>query len=366
MIKIHRLATRIKSIHLLLVGCVIIAVSVFFLTCTINQKPFDPPTFLKKIRGTATNEDTFFGSIRDQLRDIVGAGGTPGAIELTHEAFAQGDIGLIHCHMLMHIIGHIAEASEIKDSKSIGIYSLDLCGSGYNHGLEAEIARTNSYNMRDQLYNLCTTMQATSPGVLCYEGAGHAFMTKTLNVDTALSMCDKLVSDGPVRDPMMCYKGLFAEYTDLIGGDDSETGTRYTGGPPLVLPADTPIAYCASLGKKYQAICAHEVCGFRAIGDIKRALTEAVTGNYPLELKAACVGNSAGARVESELSRAQTIAIPPMVFSFPKELRKEYIAGSMWGFNEYNKVGAPKDWQRFCNAFTEEDRVFCTNLVQKK
>lgn len=369
MIKVfHRLIFRTKYPHLFLIFCAviaIIAVSFFILTRVINQKSFEPSTFLKEIRTTATNKDTFFGSIRDRLREIVAAGGTSGAVKLTQEAFVQGDITFVHCHILMHLAGHITEAQQTKKVEN-AIHNPDLCGDGYSHGLEAQIVRENAPDVFKQIYNLCTAIQRVSPGKTCYEGVGHAFMEETLNVEKALGMCDVLSSDGPLRDPFMCYKGVFAQYTNLIGGDDTETGMKYTGGPQMVLPARTPIAYCASLPEKYKLMCAHEVCGFRAVADIALALTEAVEENYPIEMKAACVHNAAGSKAERELGYGATIMVPPIVFSLSKELRRQYIAGTMGEFNGYARNGAHRDWQSFCNAFPEEsDRAFCANLIQK-
>lgn len=345
---------------------VAIVVLILFLIGVNNKKPFDSGAFLRRIRETATNEETFFTNIRDRIPEIVNTGGSTGVIEVIRGAFAQGEIDLIHCHMLTHIAGHAVQILQTKINKNTGMYVPDLCGSGYSHGLEAQIVAENTPDVHERLYRLCATLQKDSQNTTCYEGAGHAFMEKMLNVEAAATQCDKLSSGGPVRDPYMCYKGVFAQYTNFIGGDDGETGRRYVGGPPIVLPALTPIAYCASLPDKYQLVCAHEVCGFRAIGDITRALSEAVENDYSMEMQAACVGNAAGARGESELGRAETIAVPPSVFSFPKELRHAYINGSMWGFNEYNTAGAQKDYQHFCNSFPEaSDRDFCLNLALK-
>lgn len=371
MIKVfRRLIFHIKRTHPFLFFCAvvaIIAVSFFILTHAINQKKFDPQAFLEKLRATTVNKDEFFVGIKDQLREIITTVGPPGAVELTRNAFAHGDITFVHCHILMHLAGHITETLPTKNGKGENIYDSNLCGFGYSHGLEAQIVLENPHDARKQLYNLCTAIQATSPGTTCYEGAGHAFMSETLNIEKAIDLCDKLSSDGPLRDPFMCYKGVFAEYTNLVGGNDTETGQPYTGGPILTLPPTlTPIAYCASLPDKYSLMCAHELCGLHA-ADMTLALTEAVTGNYSIKMKSACVHNASGAKAENELSYGATIAIPPIVFSLSQEFRRQYIAGTIGEFNSYAKSGAQKDWQRFCNAFVrKDDRDFCESLVVRK
>ena len=356
----HTKRTRL----LVLLYVIIVALFSFFLFRIIDQRSFDPMAFLETIRSTTVaDQDAIFEGIKNKLREIVATGGTNGAVELTNEAFARGDINLINCHRLMHLIGHIDKASQTKNKKIDNTYSPDLCGSGYSHGLEAQIVRTGAPDFREQLYNLCKAARATSPGTACYEGAGHAFMEETLDVKKAADLCDTIPSDGP----NICYKGVFAQYTSFIGGDDGETGGRYQGGPPLALPQGvTPIAYCTSLPEKYRLVCAHEVCGFGVASDIASVFPQVATGDYPMEMRAACISNAAGARGEHELSRAATIIVPPAILSFPKELRYAYIDSSMWAFNEYNKGGAQKDWQSFCSIFTESDRLFCTGLVQKK
>ena len=374
MIKVfNRLISHVKRKHIFLFFCaiiVILVVSFFILGYAINQKKFDSQTFLEKLRATTINKDEFFADMRGQLREIIIAIGPSGAVKLTREAFAHGNINFVHCHTLMHIAGHIVMALQTKNgtSDNINIYDSDLCGFGYSHGLEAQIVLENPdpHDARNKLYDLCAALQVTSPGITCYEGAGHTFMSKTLNIESAIDLCDALSSDGPLRDPFMCYKGVFAEYTNLIGGNDTETGRQREGGPILTLPMDTPIAYCASLPNKYSLMCAHEVCGLHA-ANMTLALTEAVTGNYPIEMQAACVHNAAGAKAENELSHATTVAIPPIVFSLSKELRRQYIAGTIGEFNSYARSGAQKDWRSFCNVFTkEEDRVVCTDIVERK
>lgn len=372
MIKVfHRLIARAKWARLLLYFCVVIVVivaSYFYSYTHIQQKKFDSKIFLEELRATTINQDEFFTRIRKQLREIVISVGPPGAVELTKSAFVHGDITFVHCHTLMHLTGHLTVALKLHDTTSGNVYDSNLCGFGYSHGLEAQTVDENLDDIyaRMLLHKLCAALQTTSPETTCYEGAGHAFMERTLTIEKAIDLCDGLTSDGPVRDPFMCYKGVFAEYTNLVGGNDTETGQPYSEGPILTLPASTPIAYCVTLPDKYSLMCANEVCGLHA-ADMTRALTEVIAEDYPIDMQAACVRNAAGAKGEDELSHAETVAIPSIVFSLPKELRRQYISGTIGEFNSYAKSGAQKDWQSFCNAFIEEhDRSFCAELVQRK
>jgi len=315
----------------------------------------------------AGNPNTFEG-IRDNISDIIDEIGIDGVLQITHEAFKEEDITMFECHVLAHLTGHAAKVQYADDYEAIIQHESGFCELGYRHGIGAQIASEGG-DFRQELYLFCALLRTVFPQASCYHGAGHGFMREFLDLKKALAACNTL-TEGPEKDLSDCHKGVFSEYTNLIGGIDGETGLPFSGGAPLKLNV-LPIDFCASLLKQYQMSCSAELNGLwlspsATLEHIERSLQQCTSGNHALELKAACIRSKAAVSAQHELPIRGTITLPPFILSLPPDLRKAYISGAIGELNEFLRNGVQKDWRSFCDSFPgNEDRLFCEQRVKK-
>lgn len=326
---------------------------------------FDPQEALAEIQ--ETSPETWSG-IRDALPELVAEGGIAGAFAVNRLAFTSEDIGIFHCHLINHLIGHVAVAQHGDDFNALFAYAdWQFCELGYLHGAEAQIAlEDGAYDGR--LHALCEKLLSMdAPVGGCYHGVGHAYMNETLDVETALARCDEL-RDGPADSVHECYEGTFAELTNLVGGIDGETGIPYAGGPPISID-QRPLVYCADLDPEYQAACAYELNGL-GIGlkttpeQTAQRLDECVSYDYPQGLEQACLYSVAAVSAQHEVAAKGTVTLAPNMLDLPQPLRHAYIEGAAREIGEFFKSGVEKDWRAFCDNFSREaDWELCAQTV---
>lgn len=141
------------------------------------------------------------------------------------------------CHSLTHSIGHAAY-DKYKDVSKALIYTNEMCGSGYIHGVIEERFATLT-DLNTEVQKICVP---DNHGI-CFHGIGHGFMYFTNNdLTLSLSFCDNLSSDYQRNN---CYDGVFMENFE---GDQINHPTRY-------LNPDNPTFPCNQMKNKYKESC---------------------------------------------------------------------------------------------------------------
>lgn len=353
---------RLKRLQLvILMMTLLISVELVFLY--FDKPPatrgsnFDPVSLLESIK--AENDDVYEG-LRVRREELMGDFGIARTNILVNEAFRSKLITLYECHALSHIIGHFAKLSG-ESLTTLAGHDLNYCGGGYKHGLESQIVEEGG-DFKSKLYSFCSLILKYTKTSECYHGGGHEFMRQTMDPGGALSLCDTLIKY-PKIEFFDCYKGVFSEYTNLIGGVDGHTGLKFSGGPPLKLSL-SPLEYCTTFEEKYQEACALEVNGYGispASDDfnIEAALLRCTANKFQIKLKAACLHSVSAVASQHELPKKDTIFPPNHILSLPMELRRAYITGVTYEMKQFIEVGLQKDWQQFCSYFDNDDSRFC-------
>ncbi len=346
---------------LLISGAGIVAVFALAAYIYTDTNTLEPKRELRAIE--EEHKDVFRG-IRDELPSLVDAWGVSGVLDLTAEAMKNNKIGMFHCHVLNHLIGHHAIVQYGTDYEALMDHESQFCELGYRHGAEAQIVHTADGNIREELYAFCEVLQEHTPEARCYHGAGHAIMNDTLDVGRSLEFCDSLVS-GPAADITSCHKAVFAELTNLVGGSDGETGEAYANGPPMSIAPQTPLEYCTEWGEAYQEQCLFELSGLGVSpastpGDITEKLKNCTQDGYTEDLQAACISSVAAVSAQHELAKRETITFQKQVLSWPDRLREAYLRGSAQEMRQYFLSGTTRDWRSFCYTFEREsDQELC-------
>ena len=318
-----------------------------------EARAFSPEKELERIK--VEHEEVWVG-IRDSLSDLIKRGGVEGALAVNQLAFTENEVGMYHCHIVNHLIGHFGAIEYRGNLEDVFTYAdWQFCELGYLHGLEAQVVLEDLQYL-GRLKELCILTKAEQENLGCYHGVGHAYMNDLLDIEVSLGLCDTL--RGPEEEDMIeCYKGVFAEFTNLVGGIDGETGIMYEGGPPLSIDEE-PMKFCASLDSLIKReSCAYELNGLgintnTTPEETEQRLDECLSGPYETTLKEACLYNIAAVSTQHQLVSRDTIIPAPRMLSAPSRLRVAYMRGvarEMW---EFIASGSPKNINGFCDAFS--------------
>lgn len=359
-----------KLTSIVVLFAVVASLSAFLLFEYIQQQnAFEVDKYLSSLE---KEDEDVFEHIRANVEDIIEQGGVEGVTVLTKEAFKKDLITMYECHTLAHIIGHNSDLDLISSENVLKKIGVNFCEGGFKHGVAAEITLRGLYegkDFRDDLYSFCEFLLAEgeSIGSDCYHGSGHEFMGQTVDIQEALDMCETLTG-GPIQDQDQCYKGVFSEYTNLLGGVDGETGYLLTSGPPVSIDVH-PIEFCSSFEEKYQLPCALEVSGFNrshhaSEEDLVNSLVECTIGDFDEKIKEACVRSVAAVSTQNDLPHKDTIIPPQEVLEWPENYRRYYIDGAGTEMLMFVINGSNKDWRKFCDSFANDDRQFCNSIFE--
>ncbi|MST04096.1 MAG: hypothetical protein EXS49_00815 [Candidatus Pacebacteria bacterium] len=125
------------------------------------------------------------------------------------------------CHGIIHEIGH-ESYNKYKDFAKAMSYSIDICISGYTHGV-IEAYFENISDIFSAMKEVCKPYpEEKNPAWNCYHGVGHGLMYWTgNNLPRALELCDvydsKFAKDN-------CANGVFMEN---FGADDVLHPSRF-------------------------------------------------------------------------------------------------------------------------------------------
>lgn len=360
---------------ILIIIIVFVAINILGIIFLSSQKINDDNSSKKNVTLSEiqSQSSSVFEYMRKNIAHIVGGTNIDDALELTHEAFKQKSITMYECHALTHSIGHqstLAPVTSLGIAEKIG--QINLCEGGFRHGLEAEIVLrglNSKKDFRPQLYQFCSILLKALPNADCYHGAGHEFIRETMDSQSALALCNTLVH-GPMKKVTNCYYGVFAEYTNLLGGVDGQTGYAISTGPPLELSSPS-IDFCASLSTDYQKMCALELSGLgfdpqSTYEDFQQGIFNCVDNTYSTELQNACIRSRSAVFYQHQLAKEETSYPPTYVLSWTKGQREAYIDGAATEMSEYIKNGVNKDWEIFCDSFSGTDRDLCAEKFNKK
>jgi hypothetical protein len=329
---------------------------------------FSPEKYVQEL---ASSDTDIFSAVRDSLKLLVAEHGVQNAIDVNTYAFQNHKYGIYQCHVIMHLLGHQAVAKYRSDFDSVINAHVEYCELGYQHGAEAEVVLANG-DYKQELYRMCRLIKDKNPSANCFHGAGHAFMSETLDVHASLKLCDELTtSEFAADDYDTCYNSVFAELTNLVGGTDGGTGLEYTGGPPLSIGEKTPIQYCSEFEGRYRTQCLFELSGLNVnenstADDVGRKLEECLENDYEEELESACIQSVAAVGAQHQLAHSRTLEVPGLVITLTEQRRHAYIIGAGTEMSQYIMSGVDKDWEAFCELFENQvkDLEICTDIFK--
>jgi hypothetical protein len=303
----------------------------------------------------ATAEDAYHRFFVEHIDVFFKEEGINGMVDRTVNALADGQISMFVCHSLAHDIGHYAGYPDnyADIGKYISKENLDFCGSGFMHGVEAELANGPYPQNIDDLYRFCKLVLPQNPYYYgCYHGAGHSFMQQTQDPQAALLYCDQLRTN-EVTNGSHCYRGVFSEHSNLVRqkGEDSE----YL------------LVFCNSLDGSLQSYCAEELNGLELPAtateeEITIALKTCMAGGYGDLVETGCIKSVAGVAADRALGQGRVLRSVPYVLELPTALRQMYIRSSYEMFLKNALHHTDLSFEPFCDDFTAEDKVFCVTL----
>jgi hypothetical protein len=285
--------------------------------------------------------------------DQVGIAGTLDAITIL---LSTNNIDISTCHNLIHLVGHQAYFYYDADYQKLATHG-SLCGDGYKHGVEAQIALSAGDDVVNQMNEYCKALRINSAYERCYHGAGHAYIQSTKDIPIALTLCDRFIG-GVDPDITDCYRGIFSEYAHEAMGIDLETGQTYPGGAPVQMDLENPLSTCRSLDSKYRSSC--ESLLSVILVSRKDPLLLCIKKGYDESSRNNCIQFVANHEAAQSLTNADSFDIPEYVFQFTKDQRTSYILGSKEIFWAYKKSGLTKDLGTWCSAFEDgHERELC-------
>ncbi len=284
--------------------------------------------------------------------------GINGMIQRVIKALAEEQITMFVCHSLAHDIGHYGGYPD--NFTSIESYlskeNLDFCGSGFMHGVEAQLANEAYPQNVEALHYFCTLVIPKNPYYHgCYHGAGHSFMERTHDTKEALAQCDLLLTDELVPDPSNCYRGVFSENANYMR-------TQGNNNRDLLL-------FCNSLEHDLQKYCAEELNGLEMPRtateyEIALALEECLQSEYAYLIQAGCVRSVAGVATDHILGQeGRELHLSPVILMLASDMQHVYMT-SVYGALIKSAPYRDISFETFCEGFSEKEKESCLSLPQ--
>jgi hypothetical protein len=282
--------------------------------------------------------------------------GITGMVDRVVEAFVTDQINMFQCHSIAHDMGHYGGYPEyfINVTEFLSKKTLDFCGSGFQHGVEGQLANGPYPQNKEDLYTFCKLSMPYEPYYRgCYHGAGHAFMENTHDPMVALSQCDLLITDENT-DSTHCYRGVFSEYANFLHRTNKQ-------GEPL-------LEFCNGLAPEFQLYCASEVNGLEiphsaTEEEITYALEMCINQTYTSVVQRGCVASVAGTAADHILGDNRAIVPPAYLATLSLEMRHVYIQSTYNTFLKTAGYTQAHSLSQFCDAFEAADREYCYNVI---
>lgn len=286
--------------------------------------------------------------------------GINGMLLRIKDALSSGQIEMFTCHSLAHDIGHYGGYTDnfVNAETFITVENMSLCGSGFMHGVEAQLANNPDINIAiDDLYTFCKLVLPLRPYYnACYHGAGHSFMEVTSTPQEALQSCSRLKTD-EFANPEACYRGVFSEHADraMKSGKDS-----------IYL-----LTFCSSLKSTYHQACAEELNGFdlsetATVIEIENAVKTCVNSQYSEIIQKGCLVSVAIVSTDRLLGQNKDVVPPPFLLSLQDEFVQAYMNATFSAFSKTSSYVSEKSLEPFCKSFRDKkNRTICFDRIDK-
>ncbi len=272
---------------------------------------------------------------------------SPGALD-------QKTIGVDDCHLVLHLIGH--EAYRIQGEDLESLFSANkgrMCLGGFLHGVEAEVAATGD---QKTLWRLCGAMRARNlNNGPCYHGAGHTAFESTGNVHDSLAFCDSL-KGGPESDLSNCYRGVFSEVGNAMGGGDTNTGLPKQAlvDPEQNIFPGRPFELCRALPEQYAASC------YSQLAKRYHSDTAPLFGVYACDRASSetlardlCVSTVFGIAMRKMLDTGTMGDAARYMNEMPVRFQKAALAGLRDAYNSHFDGSQEHVWKTFCRGLDD-------------
>lgn len=355
----------------LLIGALVALILGYFAFQAYSEKtpgadePFDAQKTLSRVN--FDDEISDYLQIEGLIGETMRKYGTRAGFELIDEGERQKIISNDDCHSFLHYVGHAAYNENPTDYDAlVDVVEGTNCIGGYLHGIEAEIVLASS-NVIEDVKNFCTFQKerGVNPGP-CYHGVGHAGTELySYDVPKALALCDSLMG-GPEDDLSNCYRGIFSEVGNVAVGFDGHTGLQVEKIAIPGLSLTEPFEYCFTYERKYQSSCQSQLLKLIfETTEREKWLEICLDPKFTQHSKEICTNIIAGVYIRSLLSFEDSAVLPPIINTFPEDLQKIAMLGTLETYTGYLSDGAQKDWKPFCDSFTNASlSSHCTVLFE--
>lgn len=350
------------NLFILEILAVIIIEIVFFHLLSFKAPPNDDnqtskiENQLSEIK--SKNQNTYIGILKSLL-GMIKKNGVGWTISFSEYALKRNDITFDQCHNLLHLIGHQAYENYKNDFDRLAKYDSTFCIASFEHGVEAQIA-IDGVNDTKNLEDYCTALRKVTPGLSCYHGAGHGYMSVLKNPYKAVQKCD-LLEGGPDEGLWNCYRGVFSEYGNQALGFDSDTGIKISDKPMVPLDFKNPYKFCDTFDAKYQDSCYSQLTKVLITGTLDDSLKNCLNPSYTPHQQEICVNIIAGVMSRSNLSGSDNVELAVLFPTLSDNLQKAYIQGIRETFFGYSQSRIQKDWQKFCKILPAQ-KDYCLSI----
>ncbi len=343
-------------IAFLIAGMCIVLAMWFAHTVYTQANTVDPYIEAEQVLNTLT--DTEYQKYFVEYIDVFfRRDGMNGLINRVEKDLAEGQITMFVCHSLAHDIGHYGgyqdHFGDVEDFLSKK--NLDFCGSGFMHGIEAQLAAEPYPSNIDKLYAFCKMTMPFKPYYGgCYHGAGHSFMEITRTVPEALAQCEFLKTDEEMQTVEHCYRGVYSENANLM---------MQSGNTPEDL-----FAYCSAQEGVMQEFCAQELNGLELPADVSNEgvgeyVLVCMNPEYGEAIQRGCLRSVAGVAMDRVVGQGITPVPASVIFDLPQEHMRDYIHASYGAFIKSSAYDPSLTFEPFCSSFADpETQEYCKGL----
>lgn len=351
------LVISLGALFVVAVGFFVRTVTISYYTKSMPEVSGDtvPKTREDEVQQILTSaEGDRLQNLQGRLLDFFVSPGMDVLMKKVQQGLDNGTYGINECHRIMHVLGHGAYRTGDADFARMARADSFVCGHGYQHGVEAQIALT-SHNAVGDLHAFCAALQNVRPGTTCYHGVGHEEMQTIQKIQPSLEFCDKILPNSPVADMTDCYKGVFSQYAFLIAGVDGDTGTPFPGGAKISLPTAHPLEFCASFKVLYQGACASQLS--RLLYDTHRdgAFAQCLQKKFSSLLQENCVSIIAAVAAQQAFARKELIRMPNVIQTSTTAVQRQYLQGTLGEYWALKNSGVAVEMAEFCREFVKAE-----------
>jgi hypothetical protein len=287
--------------------------------------------------------------------------GMQGIIDRTTNALRDSQIDMFTCHSLAHNIGHYGGYPQyFKDIKTyISKGNLDFCGSGFMHGVEAQLANNEYPQNIEDLYFFCKLSMPLEPYYTeCYHGVGHSLMENLKIANDALEACEALITDQKVSIEG-CYRGVFSENVN----QSISVGKSH----------DAILRYCDSLDNaNLQSLCSSELHGLgleenMSIIELTNALEVCLNEVESVIVQKGCIESVATVSTDRFIGQKSIIVLPTTLNSIDQAFFEAYLNTVRGVITKTSDLTGRNYSTSVCESITNYSRrIFCDSFFYQE